>query len=94
MTFQAEIGPRLGPYFAVRIMARCTVETDRPTNLVWMGQLLLPGHIRVTAVADMRSDRAHRAGRRANGRVCFSIMSAGRLIWSWNRVFVHARKPR
>jgi hypothetical protein len=75
-------------------MARCTVEADRTTNLVRVSQLLLPGHIRVAAVANMRSYGAHRAGRGANGGVRFGIMSVRRLVWRWNRFFVHAREPR
>ena len=61
MTLEAQVGARLGADFAMGVVASRAIDLSRSANLVRMGDLLLPHHIGVAAVADLRRDRAHLA---------------------------------
>ena len=61
MTFEAEIGARLGTDLAVGVVASCAIDLSRTANLVRMCDLLLAHHIGMATVADLRRDRSHLA---------------------------------
>ena len=80
VALEAEVGASFGSDLAVRIVARRAIESDRAADLVRRGNVLLLGHVRVAAVADVRRHRAQVVGLGADrGHVDL-------------RFFIHARK--
>jgi hypothetical protein len=57
MALQAQLAACFWTNLPVRIMARRTVESGRAADLMRMTKVLLLGHIRMAAVADMRRKR-------------------------------------
>lgn len=73
MTLKAQICPRFRPKLAVRIMASRAIHAGGAADLVGMSDFGLSRHVGVATITNMRRQRAHLVGIRANRCVVIRV---------------------